>query len=222
MSGTTSTTQEKTDKNEKLKSLKIMLIGEAAVGKSSIMYRYTMNSFKLNMLGTAGIDFKKKEIVVNNEPIKIVLYDTAGHERFRKIIKNHCKGANGIVLVYDIGEEKSIERLSTWMTDIEENSDKGVEIILIGSKSDIEPRKITEEQGKELSLKYNVPIIETSAKTGHNIDLLFDMLINNILSKERKVESSNKQEIDIKKNEIVNINQTKKKPESVGCQCLIF
>jgi len=211
-----------TDKSDKIKTLKLMLIGDAAVGKSSIMYRYTMNSFKLNMLGTAGIDFKKKEIEIDDNKIKIILYDTAGHDRFRKIIKNHCKGANGIVLVYDIGEEKSIERLSSWMNDIQENSDPDVEVILVGNKADITPRKVTEQEGLELSMKFNIPIIETSAKTGQNVEEAFNILIKKILKKE-KVEifktSESKEDIKIKQ---IKSLPGKRKDDHDGCKCIIF
>ena len=211
-----------TDKSDKIKTLKLMLIGEAAVGKSSIMYRYTMNSFKLNMLGTAGIDFKKKEVEIDDNKIKIILYDTAGHDRFRKIMKNHCKGANGIVLVYDIGEEKSIERLSSWMNDIKENSDPDVEVILVGNKADITQRKVTEQEGLELSMKFNIPIIETSAKTGQNVEEAFNILIKKILTKE-KVEilktSESKEDVKIKQ---IKSLPGKKKDDQDGCKCIIF
>ena len=208
---------------DKIKTLKLMLIGEAAVGKSSIMYRYTMNSFNPTMLGTAGIDFKKKEVQYNDTKIKIILYDTAGHDRFRKIIKNHCKGANGIVVVYDLSEEQSIERLSTWMSDIEENAEKDVELLLFGNKSDKEPRMISQEKGIELSKKYRIPILETSAKTGYNIEEAFSLLINNILKKE--LHETQKTTTETKeKEEIPNkiINTKKKKNETDGCKCIIF
>jgi len=209
---------ENGDKN-KIKSLKLMLVGEAAVGKSSIMYRYTQNTFTYSMLGTAGIDFKKKDVVVDDTKIKIVLFDTAGHDRFRKIIKNHCRGANGIVIVYDVSEESSIEKLSNWMTDIQENADKDVELLLLGNKVDIAERKISEEQSKELSQRLNIPMLETSAKTGFNIEEAFDLIINNILKKEKfeTEKTTENRETPVIQQKIV----TKKKKEE-GCQCLIF
>lgn len=218
MSVTPSTKTEK----ENVKSLKVVLIGEAAVGKSSIMYRYTMNSFSYSMLGTAGIDFKKKELEVDNQKIKIVLYDTAGHERFRKMVHSHCKGANGIMLVYDVGEERSIDNLKEWLSDLNANA-KDVPIILVGNKCDIETRQISEEEGRELSETYKVPWIETSAKTGLNVELSFDNLLNEILKKEKEKE---KEKIATE-NAITTIenkapsNQQKKK-ETSGCKCVIF
>lgn len=210
---------QKNDGKDKKKILKIMLIGETAVGKSSIMYRYTMNTFTLSMMGTAGIDFKKKELEVDNQKIKIVLYDSAGHDRFRQIIKNHCKGAHGIVLVYDIGEEKSIERLSNWMDDVKD-VEKDAEVVLVGNKCDIEQRKVSYEQGQELAKKFNIPWLETSAKTGYNIEETFDQLIKSILKKEKdKIEKPNLTEI---KSTPVNVVPNVKKKEEVGCKCLIF
>ena len=212
---------------EKIKTLKIMIIGEAAVGKSSLMYRYTMNSFSLTMLGTAGIDFKKKQVTVEDIKYNIILYDTAGHDRFRKIVKNHCKGADGILLVYDISEKQSIERLSAWMEDIEENTDKDVEVVLVANKSDIQPREISKEKGKELGLKYNIPVIETSAKTSSNVDQAFDTLINNIIRKEKlgQVDTTTMKTLDKIDNKSTHDpppNNIKKKKDSEGCQCIIF
>lgn len=205
-----------------MKTYKIMLLGEAAVGKSSIMYRYTQNSFTNNTLGTAGIDFKKKEIEIDNNKIKIVLYDTAGHERFRNVANNYCKGAHGVVLVYDLSDEKSISNISSWLVDIYKNVDKGVPVILVGNKCDIEERKITEEEGLELSKKYGLLWIETSAKTGKSVEETFKILIDEILKKESEYIKMEKDEKKLLTDSSTQENNTTQKKHEEGCKCTIF
>jgi small GTP-binding protein len=191
------------DSNNKLDSnnikYKIMLLGNMAVGKSSIMYRFTEDNFNVNMMGTAGIDIKKKKIKLNDTEITLMIYDTAGHDRFRQITKSQYKGSKGIILIYDVTDRKAFESVSDWMDHIKTNADSGVEIILVGNKIDMTNRTITEEEGKALSNKYNVQIIETSALTGYNIEKAFTTLVQNIQNRESKkviiTSDINKQEI---------------------------
>lgn len=165
---------------------KIMIIGNLAVGKSSIMYRFTDDLFNINLMGTAGIDIKKKQIKINDTDITLMIYDTAGHDRFRQITKSQYRGSKGIMLIYDITDRKTFESVSDWMDHIKTNADTGAEVILIGNKSDMLNRVITEEEGKALADKYNVPFVETSALTGLNIEKAFLTLVQNIHSRDGK------------------------------------
>ena len=98
--------------NDKNREYRLLLIGEQAVGKSSIMNRYVENTFEINIIGTAGLDLKKKIIEINGEQIKIYIFDSAGQERFRSIAKNQYKKADGIILIYDITDKKSFESIN--------------------------------------------------------------------------------------------------------------
>jgi small GTP-binding protein len=174
------------DKMDTNSQIKIMILGNQAVGKSSIMLRYTDDVFHYNMMGTAGVDIKKKMIKIQDEPIKVMIYDTAGHDRFRQITKNCYKGSKGIMLVYDVSDKKTYESVSDWMDHIKNNADSGAEIILVGNKSDITNREVTTEDGIALASKFKVPLFETSALTGYNVEAAFLKLVQNISNKEFK------------------------------------
>ena len=170
---------------------KILLVGNSNVGKSSLFLRFVDEIWKENFVPTIGVDFKIKSIKIDNKIIKLQIWDTAGQERFRSILSSYYKGANGILLLYDITNVNSFKNLSNWLIDIEKNSSKNVKKILIGNKCDLnELRKIPINKGKEFADTYNMKFIETSAKNNVNINECFNILgkelINNLDSKSNK------------------------------------
>lgn len=159
---------------------KITLIGEQAVGKSSITRKYTRNDFSANILGTTGLEIQKKELLINDEKIICTIFDSAGHERFRKIAESHYKGSNGLIFVYDITESKSFEIVNQWLQNIFSEKNE-IEVLLIGNKTDLAAsRQIPQKDGIELASKFGIGYMETSAKTGENIQESFSSLINKI------------------------------------------
>ena len=170
---------------------KILLVGNSNVGKSSLFLRFVDEIWKENFVPTIGVDFKIKSIKIDNKIIKLQIWDTAGQERFKSILSSYYKGANGILLLYDITNINSSKSLSNWLIDIEKNSSKNVKKILIGNKCDLnELRKIPINKGKEFADTYNMKFIETSAKNNVNINECFNILgkelINNLDSKSNK------------------------------------
>ena len=106
----------------KLKPLKLLLIGDSSVGKTSLLLRYTDNSFSDKYIATIGVEFKSKDITLNNNTYKIHIWDTAGQERYKSITKNFFKHAEGIIFVYDITNKKSfIEIKDFWYNEIKNN-----------------------------------------------------------------------------------------------------
>jgi small GTP-binding protein len=173
-------------------SIKILLLGDQAVGKTSVLSRYCLNEFKLTTMGTAGVDLQKKIVNIEGENLKVMIYDTAGHERFRSIAKTQYKGSKGIILLYDVTDKKTYDSVSYWMNNIKEDADSGVEVILVGNKIDLDQdRKISYEMGAELAGKYGVPFVETSAKSGENVEEAFKKIITNIYNKEKAKENTN-------------------------------
>ena len=166
--------------------MKILTLGESDVGKTSIVLRYSDNKFHEKKLSTIGIDFKTKIIKRGNEKIKISIYDTAGQEKFRNIVKHYYKGANGILLIYDITKRDTFEKLDFWIEDLKENSDNidNLYIHLIGNKNDLEEqRAISFEEATNFAKKNKLPYMEVSAKTGKNIKNLFDEVIKGAMIK---------------------------------------
>ena len=104
---------------------KILILGESGVGKTSLLLRYTDNSFTANHLTTIGIDFKIKKINIENRIIKLQIWDTAA-QAFRTISKTYYKGANGIILTYDITDKNSFLNIPNWIKQIEANAPKNV------------------------------------------------------------------------------------------------
>ena len=98
-----------------LVTLKLLIIGDTASGKSSIMNRFTDNTFTDDFMGTIGVDFKFKNIVIDNCDVKIQIWDTAGQERFRTITKTYYRGAHGVIIVYDVTDKISFRHVSGWI-----------------------------------------------------------------------------------------------------------
>ena len=167
--------------------IKILTLGDTTVGKTSIVLRYSDDKFlEDTTLSTIGIDFKIKKINKGGESIKVSIYDTVGQERFQNIIKHYYRGANGILLTYDISNHSSFEKLDFWYNDLKENVGDLNElfICLIGNKIDKEnSREVTIEEANNFAKDKNLPYFEVSAKTGQGIKQLFDEVIKGSLTK---------------------------------------
>ena len=136
-------------------------------------------------MNSIGVDFKLKNIEIDNKKIKLQIWDTAGQERFRTITTSYYKGAHAILIVFDITEKDSFEHIKNWMADIDKFAKQGVLRILVGNKCDLEnQRAVSKEEVNELSEKYGIKYIETSAKDTINIDTLFVDTAKYLLSKQ--------------------------------------
>ena len=172
-------------------TFKILTIGESGVGKTCILRRFVENKFLKNHLATIGIDFKTKTLTINNQEIKLKIWDTAGQERFRNITTQYYKGADGIVLVYDVTEESSYEKIKDWMAQILSNTQRDeIGLVLLGNKCDMEPRTVTEEQGNKMAEELEISYFETSALTGQGIREAFEQLTKDIMKKKGVGESN--------------------------------
>ena len=164
---------------------KILLLGDSGVGKSCIIIRYIENNFSTNLMNSIGVDFKLKNIELDNKKIKLQIWDTAGQERFRTITTSYYKGAHAILIVFDITDRESFEHVRNWMADIDKFAKEGVLRILVGNKCDLEnSRQVRKEEGNEIANKYGIKYIETSAKETTNIEDLFISTAKNLLSKQ--------------------------------------
>ena len=170
--------------------IKILTLGDTLVGKSSIVLRFSDNRFDDNQLATIGIDYKTKYIKVKDASVKVLLWDTAGQEKFRNIARQYYKGANGVLLIYDVCDRKSYERIGFWMDELKQNNEiEQLYIILVGNKIDNEKeRKVTTEEGKRIADSFELEFFETSAKTGLNIDTTFNKLVKKTVETYSKTE----------------------------------
>ena len=176
---------------------KIILIGDQGVGKTSIMSKFITNEFKSSYQATLGVEFKVKELYLNNTTCaKIRIWDTCGQERFRAITKQYFKNANGVFLVFDLSNKDTVNKLNIWYKDITDNIDEDCVVFLIGNKLDIKTRDIAiSEEAKQFANDTKINYYEVSAKTGAGVVNVFEKiakkLINN-LKNERKQDEGNK------------------------------
>jgi small GTP-binding protein len=196
---------------ESSKTFKILTIGESGVGKTCILRRFVENKFLKNHLATIGIDFKTKTLNINNQEIKLKIWDTAGQERFRNITTQYYKGADGIVLIYDVTDDASYEKIRDWMEQILSNTKReDIGLVLLGNKCDMEPRAVTEEQGNKMAEELKVSYFETSALTGQGINEAFNELTRDIM-KRKGVDNGGNENLELKN------NISKKKKDGNGC-----
>lgn len=156
-------------------AFKVMLLGDSAVGKTCILVRFKDGAFLGgNFIATVGIDFRNKVVTVDNMKVKLQMWDTAGQERFRSVTHAYYRDAQALLLLYDITRKSSFDNIRAWLTEVYEYAQKDVVIMLLGNKSDMAAeRVITHEEGEKLAKEYGVPFMETSAKTGVNVELAF-------------------------------------------------
>jgi Ras-related protein Rab-8A len=169
--------------------IKLLLIGDSGVGKSCLLLRFCDDAWTPSFITTIGIDFKIRTIELDGKRIKLQIWDTAGQERFRTITTAYYRGAMGILLVYDVTDEKSFQNIRTWYQNVEQHASEGVDKILIGNKCDWdEKRAVTLEQGRQLADELGIRFVETSAKDNEGVEEAFFTLARDI--KTRLIDSN--------------------------------
>ena len=193
------------EKNEIV--LNILGLGDSGVGQTCIFERYTENIFKEINLSSIGLDCKLKNINLENGKIKLKILDNPGKERFPPIGKKYYKDSDALILVYDVTNNYSYDNLKNWVKDIKhyrEESTIKIPLILVGNKIDVEDsRVISREQGYKFAKENGFLFVECSAKTGENIENIFDKLVLTILENNPKYEELTKEFKDKVRKEII-------------------
>ena len=162
--------------------IKIMILGNTSVGKTSFIIKYTENTFQEVYLSTIGIDYKIKKLTYNEQKYNLYIYDTTGEERFRSLSFNLIKFTEGVILMYDITNKSSFKSIPEWIESARENKGENYPIIIIGNKIDLEEkRKITTEEGENLAKKYGLDFFEISNKEDINIKEAIFTLFKKVL-----------------------------------------
>ena len=168
-------------KGEQGKSLqlKILVLGEGRIGKTCLIERYVNRTFKENYIATIGMDIRNKKLEINKRDFNITINDTAGQERFRSLTKMFYKGADGILVGFDLTEPKTLQLVDFWIQEIEINKSKEhpISLVLFGNKcDDKENIKVKQEDIKKMQEKHKLEYFETSAKDGTNVRAIFEHL----------------------------------------------
>jgi small GTP-binding protein len=174
---------EDQDKVTPDENIKVTLIGGSGVGKTCIIRRYYDNEYVENPASTCGGSYSAKQLKINNKIIQIDLWDTAGQERFRSLGKHFYKDAYIVILVYDITNRKSFDELKeVWYPSLKEFGEKYSVLGVVGNKCDLyENEEVKEAEAREYSQQIGATYMLVSAKSGDNINLLFDTLIKQYL-----------------------------------------
>ena len=167
-------------------NLKILILGDSAVGKTTLLLKYVDGYFPTMYVATIGVEYKIKKININGIDINLQIWDTAGQERFSGITKNFIKGADGIIYVYDITKKSSFDNLKKWIFQSEETTE-GFQKIIIGNKYDLkDKRQVTNDSLKKFCQTRNIQGMEISAKTDYNVHECFETLTKLIIKGKSK------------------------------------
>ncbi|KAJ2952388.1 hypothetical protein O0L34_g4675 [Tuta absoluta] len=167
--------------------IKLLCVGDSGVGKTSFLYKYTDGVFHTQFISTVGIDFREKTVMYQQNGrqhrIHLQLWDTAGQERFRSLTTAFYRDAMGFLLLFDLTNEASFLEVRNWIEQLKTHAlSDDPDIVLCGHKCDLqEKRLVNQNRAREFAKNYNLPYLETSAKTGQNIDRAIEMLLDKVM-----------------------------------------
>lgn len=162
-----------------------MILGDAGVGKTSLVNQFVSNTFKADYRGTMGVQIIKKQVIMDeNFSVRLLLWDIAGQDQYEKARSGYYEGASGALLVYDLTRFRSFDNIEEkWLTDFKNYVKSDIPYILIGNKCDLkDDRVVNMEDATTLAKKINaIEFIETSARSGMNVESAFKKLVRKIL-----------------------------------------
>lgn len=175
---------------------KTILIGDASVGKTSILQRFIHNRFKIEYNCTIGVDYWVKSLQIDNQyTVDLQIWDTCGQERFKTITRQYYRDTHGCILVFDLAKRETYKNIEIWIEDIKNFGNQDMSIIIVGNKSDlVDQREVKREEVEEFCRKYDYNYMEVSAFTGDNVKLCFEAI-----AKKMALDSENAQNQSIMK-----------------------
>ncbi|CAO3627996.1 unnamed protein product [Mucor fragilis] len=196
-----------------LRKYKLVFLGEQSVGKTSLITRFMYDTFDSTYQATIGIDFLSKTMYLEDKTVRLQLWDTAGQERFRSLIPSYIRDSSVAVIVYDISNKESFLNTSKWIDDVRAERGNEAIVVLVGNKTDLnEKREVTTEEGEKRAKDLGVMFVETSAKAGHNVKMLFRKIA-------QALPGINGNSPNDEKSQMQKINLSNSSSEASGCAC---
>ncbi|XP_053951929.1 ras-related protein Rab-35-like [Anastrepha obliqua] len=190
---------------------KLLIIGDSGVGKSSLLIRFSDDTFAGTYITTIGVDFKIRTVVIDGLRIKLQIWDTAGQERFRTITSTYYRGTHGVIIVYDVTNGESFANVRRWLDEIQNNCDV-VNKVLVGNKNDDPDRKVViTEDAQRFARQMDIELFETSAKDNTNVEEMFLAITRQVLQHKLR-NAQNEQQKDS-----ITLKQQKSKRKSKCC-----
>ncbi|XP_021707157.1 ras-related protein Rab-35 isoform X2 [Aedes aegypti] len=186
---------------------KLLIIGDSGVGKSSLLIRFSDNTFSGSYITTIGVDFKIRTVVINGERVKLQIWDTAGQERFRTITNTYYRGTHGVIVVYDVTNGESFANVKRWLQEIEANCDV-VNKVLVGNKNDDPARKVViTEDAQRFANQMDIQLFETSAKDNINVEEMFLAITEQVLRHKKQTQKTGIKVQSDQSNDTVNLRK---------------
>ncbi len=169
-------------------NFKIIIFGDAAVGKTTLVQRYVSGSFKQDTRLTIGVEFHVKQVKIGNDLVIMQIWDFGGEDRFRFMLPSYCLGAQGGIFIYDVTAAATILHLSNWM-EIFRKYTTGIPIIVAGTKCDlVKERKVNIAEAAVRGNEFDVAdVMEISSKTGQNVNLLFETIARLMINRKNPI-----------------------------------
>ncbi|XP_021572024.1 ras-related protein Rab-18-like isoform X1 [Carlito syrichta] len=165
-----------------LTTLKILIIGESGVGKSSLLLRFTVDTFDPELAATIGVDFKVKTISMDGNKVKLAIWNTAGQERLRTLTPRYYRSAQGVILLYDVTRRDTFVILNNWLNELETYCARNdIVNMLLGNTVDKENREFDRNKGLKFARKHSMFFVEASAKTCDGVQCAFEELVEKII-----------------------------------------
>ena len=203
--------------NPEIPKYKLIFLGDQGVGKSCILNRFMNDTFTEEYQATIGLDFQSKNVQIDNQDIHLLLYDTAGQEKFRSLIPMYTRDANIILLVYEVTSKDSFLHLNHWLNDLTTVKKDEVIFVVVGNKTDLEDkREVSREEGEQFAKDNDYLFAEVSAKNGKGFqDLFYKNLFERIRTKFRP--GGQQPATEVKDIKLTNEQEEKKKVTKKGC-----
>jgi len=179
---------------------KLVLIGDSGVGKSCLLLRFADDNFTDSYISTIGVDFRFRTINIENKTVKLQIWDTAGQERFRTITSAYYRGADGIIMVYDVTSSESFDHVEEWLSEVDRYANENTSKLLVGNKADlIEEKQVPEDTAQRFAEKLSIPFLETSAKTATNVDAAFLTMAKELIkTREKQAQPGKREKVELR------------------------